>query len=226
MKAKSCFTVLVAGLLTTSLLAVVFVQPVAADDEWRDECDKQTRTITPGVYGGTLSPNDRDSFRIKNMDAGDFVVVRLQTTTDIAFYDNELTQVDGEPIYSADWAPNNDVVTAGNRSFRIYTEDTGDCITLETDGNRAGEWRMAFVLDEAKSPTIESNTSVNLNAEIRKLRNQIDMLENRLAQLENATQNNTTQELHTPPLEITGTQSLKHPIQDLSIELRGVKVSS
>jgi hypothetical protein len=203
---------LLATLVVVIATVGIVAQPVAADDEWTGDCG-EARTISPGAYSGTLSPNDQDSFAI-DLPEGDYITIRLEWDTrnltglsiiDDAFKyggvehepeDEQESSSDMEGIYSeASFGPDGtegEWYSAGDAPAEttIYSEGEGPiCVGLiATEG--AGDWRFSFARHDAEPPELVSQSELDERSEqkdqrIAELESLLEQKNQTIARLEN-----------------------------------------
>lgn len=181
---------------------------VQADDEWPNNCNKNTPLVETGTYSGSLSPDDRDALRI-DLDKGDYASVHLfytppgvqaqttglQTTKAPAKVAPLRIQIDeGSGAFTSKsggdlsavpgatvYSVDNFYLQTNEIEFRAYSEQQSPiCIVFETSEDTAAEWRVGLATNDVKPPEVGAD-AVEAQQELEQ---RVDRLENRILELE------------------------------------------
>jgi hypothetical protein len=156
----------------------------SADDEWPDRCGDQTPIVDSGDYSDTLSPEDRDYFKI-DIPEGDYISARLsfKTSEEDGFLrfrprGGSITAPDGSTLKQKEGPdPTIKRVTnsllhmyEGELELRVYSESSDPfCFQLRTgDRSYSGEWKLSFTQEENPPPETGDTTQ-----EVQELRDRL-----------------------------------------------------
>lgn len=143
--------------------------------DWADTCEN-AGVLEAGTYEGSLSPDDRDTFIVPNMNEGEYLAlnftftegadeIQFQTETSEEFAPITITAGTGafiEDAYENTFnsesyvevreQPDEDLSVY---SLRVYAEDDGPvCVQFNTDGSSATNWRMSMEPQAPQAPPV------------------------------------------------------------------------
>lgn len=176
--------------------------PVAAQDDWPDQCRDTTSATEPGTYSGTLSPVDIDAMLV-DIPEGDYITATV--TFDAPAEDNQLRiHGSGTSITGADGAELSESrgedsilqqtatsyfrITPGEITFRMYNEQESPfCLKTNTQRGATGDWQISFSEGDASPPPVgagDSDEVAELEQELEEREETIQEQEERIAELE------------------------------------------